>query len=500
MKKVVTCSQMKALDGHTIYDLGMPALVLMERAALAVAGELEKVLDKSERVLVVCGNGNNGGDGIAIARLLYLKGISVKIFLTGSEDHMTQDAAMQWKIARNYRVPVVNNPDWDEYTTIVDAVFGVGLSRPVEGRLKEIIRSMNASRARKVAVDIPSGVDGDTGQELGIAVRADLTVTFAFLKRGLCFYPGRMYAGKTVVADIGIYGAEHTIAGAAQHFEPEDLGLLPERVPYGNKGTFGKVLLVAGSMGMCGAAFLSAAAALKAGAGMVKIQTVEENRMPLQMLLPEAMIDTGFDEENNRKLLEWSDVLIIGPGIGLSPEGRERTRWFLENGTKAGKTVILDADGLNLLAAHPQWKEFLNENVILTPHVGEMSRLCGQEVSVIKADMAGTAGAYARETGTVCVLKDASTVIADARGGLYLNLSGNAGMATAGSGDALTGILGAVFCMHLSALGVLDNGKIAALGVYLHGVCGDEAAKAEGIRGMCAQDIIRALPGVLKRN
>lgn len=500
MKKVVTCSQMKALDGHTIYDLGIPALVLMERAALSVVEELEKQMDKTERVLVVCGSGNNGGDGIAVARLLYLKGISVRIFLTGSEERMSQDAAIQWKIACNYRVPVVNNPDWDEYTTIVDAIFGVGLSRPVDGPLKEIIRSMNASCAKKVAVDIPSGVDGDTGQELGIAFRADMTVTFAFLKRGLCFYPGRMYAGKTVVADIGIYGAEHTISGAAQHFEQEDLELLPERVPYGNKGTFGKVLLIAGSKGMCGAAFLSAAAALKAGAGMVKIQTVEENRMPLQMLLPEAMIDTGFDEENNQKLLEWSDVLIIGPGLGISPESRERTRWFLENGSKAGKTVILDADGLNQLAAHPQWKSFLNENVIITPHVGEMSRLCGQKVQEIKEDMAKTAQAYAKETGTICVLKDASTVIANAKGDLYLNLSGNAGMATAGSGDALTGILGAVFCMHLSTLGVMENIKIAALGVYLHGVCGDEAAKTEGIRGMCAQDIIRALPGVLKRN
>lgn len=205
MKEIVTCSQMKALDARTIEEMGVPSCVLMERAALKVVEALLPCFKEEERVLVVCGSGNNGGDGIAVARLLHLQGIRAEIYFLGKEERMTAEAARQWKIAENYQVPRVNNPGWDEYTTIVDAIFGVGLARPVEGRYAQIIREMNGATAFKAAVDIPSGVDGDSGLELGIAFRADLTVTFAFRKRGLCFYPGRMYGGRIVVADIGIY-------------------------------------------------------------------------------------------------------------------------------------------------------------------------------------------------------------------------------------------------------------------------------------------------------
>mgnify|MGYP000473710071 CR=1 FL=1 len=302
MKKLVTCKEMKDLDSTTIREIGVPSEVLMERAALKVVEETEKYLQKDERILVVCGSGNNGGDGIAVARLFHLKGIRVEFYMVGNKDKMTRETALQYKIASGYRVPEVNNPQWSEYTTIVDAIFGVGLSRPVEGKYAELISTMNRASAYKVAVDIPSGIDSDTGFEKGIAFRADLTVTFAFRKRGLCFYPGRMYGGEIVVTDIGIY----SIPGkkiCMHHLEREDLKMLPERVPYGNKGTFGKVLLIAGSEGMCGAAYLSAAAALKSSAGMVRIQTVEANRIPLQTLLPEAMITCDFDGKKTRQCL-----------------------------------------------------------------------------------------------------------------------------------------------------------------------------------------------------
>ena len=492
MKEIVTCRQMKELDRITIEDMGVPSCVLMERAALAVVTEMEKLFAKEERILVVCGSGNNGGDGIAVARLLHLKGISAEIFFAGNIEKMTVDTALQWKIAESYYVPKVNNPVWDEYTTIVDAIFGVGLARPVEGKYREIIGAMNHARAKKIAVDIPSGVNGDTGQEMGIAFQADLTVTFGFAKRGLCFYPGRMYAGQVVTADIGIYRT----AGKADtwYLEESDLRLLPERQRGGNKGTFGKVLVVAGSEGMCGAAYLSAQAALKAGAGMVQIQTVEANRVPLQILLPEAMVSCVFQEEENIRLLNWCDVLVIGPGLGSSTISREREYWFLSHAKAAEKPVVLDADGLNLLALYQEWQEFLGEHVIVTPHLGEMSRLCKKSIKEIQDTMAQTAQEYAARTGAVCVLKDACTVTASKEGKIYLNLSGNDGMATAGSGDVLSGILAAMLCMFRNETDPPAPAKTAALGVYLHGLCGDHAAQKTGKHSMTARDIIRALP------
>ncbi len=496
MKKIVTCKEMKSLDSGTITEIGIPSEVLMERAALKTVEETEKLLGENERILVVCGSGNNGGDGIAIARLFHLKGIRAEICLVGNREKMTKETALQYKIAMAYQVPEVNNPKWSEYTTIVDAVFGVGLMRPVEGHYAEVIREMNSARAKKIAVDIPSGVNGDNGLEMGIAFSADLTVTFAYRKRGLCFYPGRMYAGRVVVADIGIYESA-AVKAAACHLEQEDLKLFPERDPGGNKGTFGKVLFVTGSAGMCGAAYLSAGAALRAGAGMVKIQTVEENRIPLQILLPEAMVCSKFDEVSNRELLNWCDVLVIGPGLGTSVSSREREQWFLSAAAKEKKPVILDADGLNLLAAHPKWREFLGENVILTPHIGEMSRLCKKSIAEIQEAIAETASDYAEKTGAVCVLKDACTVISDGKGTLYLNLSGNSGMATAGSGDVLAGLLGAVCCMYLAEEEQPPMVQKAALGVYLHGLCGDIAAGKKGKRGMLAGDIIKNLPAAL---
>lgn len=499
MKEVVTGAQMKKLDEHTIEKIGIPSSVLMERAALKVVEEMKKHLKdkKAEKILVVCGNGNNGGDGLAIARLLHLEGFKACFFLAGTEEKMTAQARQQLLIARNCKTEEVHNLYFTEYTTIVDAIFGVGLARPVEGRYGQVISEMNAASAFKVAVDIPSGVNADTGLEMGTAFRADLTVTFAFRKRGLCFYPGRMYGGEIITADIGIY-QDPLNRSFTHHLEKKDLSLLPDRIPYGNKGTFGKVLLVAGSPGMCGAAFLSAQAALKCSAGMVKIQTVEENRIPLQTLLPEAMVCCDFDEASNENILNWCDVLVIGPGLGVSGQSRERAQWFLKAAAQSGKPVILDADGLNLLSVHREWKEYVGKNMIVTPHIGEMSRLCGISIGEIQKDLIKTASDYAKETQCVCVLKDACTVTAGSDGEVFLNLSGNEGMATAGSGDVLSGVLSGILCMYLWAGEDATLAEKAALGVYIHGLAGDTAADHLGSRGMTARDINRYLPEILK--
>ena len=502
MKKILTCNQMKALDENTIRGMHIPSSVLMERAALAVADEIRKLSGVPFRVLVVCGSGNNGGDGLAIARLLHLQGINTEIYLAGNPEKMTPETARQLESVKCYQVPVTNNPVWNEYTVIVDAIFGVGLSRPVEGHYAELIRQMNAAKAFKVAVDIPSGISGDTGELLGTAFMADLTVTFAYTKRGLCLYPGRKYAGKVMTADIGIYDQDakgrELAVNAAWHLEEKDLSQLPKRASDANKGTFGKVLLVAGSKGMCGAAYLSAAAALYAGAGMVKIQTVEENRIPLQTLLPEAMLTCEFDQQENEKNLDWCDVLVIGPGLGTDAFSTERMLWFLQNGHKKGKPVVLDADGLNLLAAHPGWLEYIDENTVLTPHMGEMSRLTKIQIQDLKKDPIFHAVKYAGETGAVCVLKDACTVIADRNEKIYINLCGNPGMATAGSGDVLSGLMAAVMCMYLPEKEETELAYKAAMAVYLHGRSGDFAAEHTGSHGMTARSMLGEIPGVLK--
>lgn len=516
MRTAVSCEYMKELDAATILEKKVPAMVLMERAALFVAEEIKTYCaahrEASPRILAVCGSGNNGGDGIAVARILHLAGLQAEICLAGNPEKMTEQTALQWEIARNYHVPVVNNAKLSEYTIIVDALFGVGLARPVEGHYAELIRRMNETAAWKVAVDLPSGLCGDTGQELGIAFRADLTVTFAFLKRGLCLYPGRHLAGRVVVADIGIYEnkdrpsekaaavsgeGEKKIHACGYCLENPDLALLKKRSSDGNKGTFGKVLVVAGSKGMCGAAYLSAAAALGSGAGMVKLVTPEENRIPLQTLLPEAMVSVPDREEADLDSLAWCDGIVIGPGLGTSQESAERASWFLQKAAERQLPVILDADGLNLLALHPEWKRWLSPRTVLTPHLGEMSRLSGKTIGELKEDLPGAAAAWARINNCILVLKDAGTVIAGPDGTCFFNLSGNACMAVAGSGDVLSGILGA-----FSVLASRDQlftqepecGNpllyASAFGVYLHGRAGDAYAEQYGDRGMRAGDLI----------
>ena len=348
MKKIVTCEEMKKLDNATIHKIGVASEVLMERAALKVVEETEKYLGKSEKILVVCGSGNNGGDGIAIARLFHLKGVRAEFYMAGNKEKMTRETLLQYKIATGYQVPEVNNPAWDEYTTIVDAVFGVGLARPIEGHYAEIIHEMNGAGAKKLLLT-SRRVNGDTHLEMGIAFSADLTVTFGYRKRGLCFYPGRLYAGKIVIADIGIYEQE-AVKASARCLEKEDLKLFPERDPGGNKGTFGKILFVTGSAGMCGAAYLSASAALRTGAGMVRKlpDCEEENRIPLQILLPEAMVCSRFDEESNEQLLSWCDVIVIGPGLGTSVASRDAAQWFLTAAAREKKPLILESGSTEL--------------------------------------------------------------------------------------------------------------------------------------------------------
>ena len=494
MQTILTCGEMKELDSQTIEKIGVPSAVLMERAALSVYEEIVSRFSEGA-VLCVCGSGNNGGDGVAVARLLYHSGFNVAIYMAGDPAHYTEETARQVKIAQNYGIPFVKGIE-DEYDIIVDALFGVGLSREVRGKYADLIEDINCETAFKVAIDIPSGINGDTGQVMGIAVKCDLTVTFAYRKAGHLLYPGRVYCGETVCADIGIYASSSLPYTTS--FERDDLRYYFRRDPAGNKSDFGKVLCVTGSKGMCGASYMSAAGALKAGAGMVMIRTTEENRIPLQTLLPEAMLSTAEGEAEDRRVFDWCDTVVLGCGLGTTEAAAMRVRWYLKACRENHKPLVIDADALNLISKNEDMQEYLGSHTVLTPHPGEMSRLSGYTVEEIKNDPILTAFSFAEKTGAVVVQKDACTVTASPDNWVYLNSSGNCGMGTAGAGDVLAGIIGGILAALSKRSPYSDLCKAAAAGVYLHGLAGDEAAAEKGQASMTATDIIEGLSQVLR--
>lgn len=509
MRTLVTAGQMKAIDGYTIHSIGLPSLVLMERAAMCVAGAVGAIAKKDDVIWAVCGTGNNGADGVAAARILHLQGYHTRILVAGDMERGTGEFAVQVSIARNLGIGVGS---WQEAGgescgLLIDALFGVGLGRMVEGEYRQCMEMLEAkSIPHTVAVDMPSGIHGDTGQIMGIGVRADVTVTFGWEKMGTALYPGRTYAGRVEVCDIGFPGQALEAAGDMEPgtgygvtYGPEDLSLIPDRPAYSNKGTFGRVLIAAGSRNMCGAAYLSALAAYRTGAGLVRLLTVEENRRILQERLPEAVIATYTPDQlvqgrdDFKKMIEeqmnWADVVVVGPGLGSEPYVEYLVEDIL---TSAFVPVIIDADGLNAIAAHPYLTAYYTENIIITPHLGEMARLTGEEISTVRENLTRAALDYANHYGITCVLKDAATVVAGKDGSLFVNSSGNSAMAKAGSGDVLTGIIAG-----LAGIG-MEEEQAARMGVYLHGRAGDLAAGNKGQHSLLASDLADCIGGAME--
>ncbi len=488
MKRILTAQEMSRADADAI-RMGLPSLVLMERAALSVVEEIDRKGYDTSRVLVAVGSGNNGGDGVAIARLLAERGEQPVLLLTGNSDKRSEQLRTQLQVSAYYGIPEVTEYEPGVYTLVVDALFGIGLGRPVAGRTAELIEKINADSCPKVAVDIPSGVESNTGHLLGTAVKADLTVTFAAGKPGHYLYPGTAYCGQVVVKEIGIPVKETPESSRMYRMEDADFAALPPRDESGNKGTFGKLLVIAGSRGICGAAYLCAAAALKRGIGMVKIFTHEANRTALSVLLPEALIDTygGNDdpEEPLKNALAWADAAVIGPGLSTQPEAKRLLTCFEKHNTLP---AVYDADALNLIAGDGAlWKKQAGRRIV-TPHIGEMSRLTGMAAGEIQADPVGTALVWAAAHEAVCVLKDARTVTAYPDGRCFINATGCSALATAGSGDVLAGLVGA---MLLTGRGTTL--PVEAMAVHLHGRLGEAAAGEMGKEAATAGDLIRML-------
>ncbi|MDE7314006.1 MAG: NAD(P)H-hydrate dehydratase [Eubacterium sp.] len=497
MKWIVNSEEMNACDSNTIRHFKVPAIVLMERAALCFVDEVVKNVP-SGRILAVCGNGNNGADGLAAVRLLYQRGYQVTAVQVPDNGKRTKENQLQRDILAQYGIHILEQlPKEMHFDCVADALFGVGLSREPKGIYAEWISYMNACSGLKAAIDMPSGVSSDDGTAYDPAFAADITVTFAYQKAGQVLYPGCRYCGDIITAEIGITDQSWLgVKPSCFTLEPSDLKQLPYRHPRGNKGTFGHVLAVAGSRQMAGAALFCAKAAYCTGCGLVKIYTAESNRQILQSTLPEAIL-TVYDDEapqeaNERQslaeALKWADAVILGPGIGQSEQAQRMATQVLSD---AAVPVIADADALNLLAGNLHLLQAMTAPLVITPHLGEMARLCGRNIKQIQSSLRQTAEQFAKSYQLTCVLKDAVTVTAGTCG-TSLNTSGCSAMAKGGSGDVLAGMIAG-----LAAQG-MDPEHAAHMGVYLHGLAGSLAARRKGSYSVLARDIIDAIGAVME--
>jgi NAD(P)H-hydrate epimerase len=506
--KIVTATQMQTLDRRTIAEAQVPSLLLMERAG---SGTADFIRDRfgplaGKRVTIVCGKGNNGGDGLVVARLLRRHRAIVTVLLLAPPADLSRDAKVmyrRWLRAGGTATKAFRSADhvqslFANSELIVDALFGTGLSTPVSGAYGEAIRLMNESGRAIVAVDMPSGIHADDGALLGCAVRASATVTFGLPKLGLYLGAGIDHAGFIHVVDIGIPAAyvnqvDSRILLITKEFVKS---VLPRRPVSSHKGTFGHVGILAGSAGKTGAAALAANAALRTGAGLVTVGVPASVNDVLEAKLLESMT-LPLPETNARTLgraafdqilafIQARTAVAIGPGLSTHPETVELIQSLMKY---LDRPAVLDADALNALASRATLLTECKTPPILTPHPGEMARLNVDGTSQsVNADRLGTAGRFARERGVFVVLKGARTVVARPDGLLTICPTGNPGMATAGTGDVLTGIL-----VSLLAQGV-PSWEAACAGVYLHGAAGDLAASRLGEPGMIAGDLIEQIP------
>ncbi len=509
--KLVNSEQMRTIERRAA-EVGIPTIVLMEHAGRAVAWVACELLRArgGGRVLVVCGKGNNGGDGLCAARHLQNAGIPVRVLLLARDQDLSQDAASNLRAARAAGIEVDNvvgpadtalRAAMGGYQLLIDAIFGTGFRGPAVGIAARAIEAINESQIPVLSVDVPSGLEADTGRVEGLCVRASVTVTMGFPKLGMVVYPGAEFCGRIIVADLGIpralveeVGIRTELATAAQVRT-----YLPPRAPDTHKGTYGRVVLVGGSSWFSGAPRLMALGALRAGAGLVRLAVPESIYSAVAASVVEAMPLGLPDEEGVFRadsleplldLVQEADVVGIGPGMTTRGDVPKIVGEVIR---RSPRPVVLDADGINVLAGHPEVLREARAPVVITPHPGELARLLGVSTAEIQRGRIGAAQSAARITGAVTVLKGARTVVADPGGRLVVIPTGNPGMATGGMGDVLTGVIVALIGQ---GLGPFDA---AWVGAYLHGAAGDLVAASVGDRGLLAREVADAVPTVIRR-
>ncbi len=510
--KTVTPSQMREIDRRTIDDLGISSLVLMESAGLALVDEIESRTDgRRLRVTVVCGPGNNGGDGMVAARHLGDRGHEVVTFLASPRSAFSGDAKVQLRTLTRLEMDVTVLSSLSSFErafrragdsdVIIDALFGTGLTKVVEGQWAQCVRVINSCPGIVISADAPSGLDTRTGHPLGECVTADVTVTFGLPKTGLVLFPGAHLAGEVVVADIGIpRSVIDTMDLPGELLGPDPVHrVFEDRWPDTHKGSYGHLLLCCGSAGKLGAGILASRGALRAGAGLVTLAVPGSSLHQVDTATPEVMVaalpetlEGSLSQQGVnglKKLISERDALAIGPGMSTDPEVGALVREVL---SWKGFPAVVDADALNVLEGDLEHLRPRGPETVITPHPGEMARLIGGTSSDVQSDRVGAALECAGRCGCVVVLKGAGTVIAHPDGTFYINTTGNPGMASGGTGDVLTGIIGALLARGCTPM----DSALAA--VYLHGVAGDLAADKYTEHSLIATDITDSLGLALK--
>lgn len=510
--KVSTVEQMRELDRTAIERYGIPDILLMENAGLAVYDVIRRktgLVDR--RYTVVCGSGNNGGDGFVIARKLISSGAAAEIVFFGKKESLTGSARSNFDICERSGVPVDSSRDlrkcgplFERADAIVDALFGTGLSRNIEGEYAELVGLINGSGKPVYSVDIPSGIHGDTGNIMGTAVKADYTVSFGLPKLGNIFYPGASYCGELYVSHISFppeHYSQDRIAQAVNTPVP-----LPGRDPEGHKGSFGRALFVAGASSYYGAPLLCARAFLKAGGGYARLAAPESIIPTLAGHTPEIVfhpmketVKGSIALENEKTILDLirgsansrgADFLVIGPGLGTEEESAALVRKLLQS---SDLPVLIDGDGLRAVSGSRQSMTKRKAPTILTPHPGEMAGLLEITAGEVRSDPLAAVRRAAEEYQAVTVLKGARSCIAEPGGKVWINLTGNAGMGTAGSGDVLSGTIPAMFGLGLPVT------EAVRAGVLIHGIAGDIAADVHGEDGITAETICDTLPAAVNK-
>ncbi len=503
---VLHADEMKSLDFSTINDYKIPSVILMEWAAKAAYDYVVDNYTSSDRILITCGSGNNGADGLCLARQLKVHGYFPLVFLMGNEGSITDESRLHldsllslgvecYKISGETAGETLKK--FKKYAkfcdVIVDAIFGISLNREVEGCYKDVIQIINASKKPVISLDMPSGICADTGRVMGVAVKAKATITFAYPKLGLYLYPGAAYSGNIMISDIGIpKKAERSLKLSTRLIDEESFKNLPPRRRDGHKGTFGRVLVIAGSSDMAGAAALSAKAAYRMGAGLVYVFT-EDAAAPIVLnYVPEAICYTYSSDSNRRdlelnliELLSKVDAILIGPGMLEN----EISSDILTTGIASDKPLVIDAGALNILAEDRELMKKLKERTaytVITPHLGEMSKLSITSVQDISENIMGFARNFVDENGLVLCLKSARSILAFPDSESYLNVLGNDGMATAGSGDVLSGAIVALLAQHEEKF----FKEALCKAVYSHSVAGDKACESGGKDRVMASDLI----------
>ena len=509
--RILSAAQMREADRFTIEDIGIPSLVLMENAGRQVVAAIEAAYEEqlAGRVAILCGRGNNGGDGFVVARTLLQRGVDTAVFVIGPLGDVRGDARTNLDILGRLGLTVVEIGDeqsWElhfseisQCTLIVDAILGTGLKSAVSGMLETVFADINASDIPIVAVDLPSGLSADTPHLIGDCVSAAMTVTLAAPKLPLVLPPGETHAGDVVIADIGVpYEVVEGLEGSyVDLLTPEQLRVLIEpRTAESHKGDFGRVTVIAGSIGKTGAALLSGMAALRSGAGLVTVATPASCLSVVASMAPEVMTLPLLDSEGSvaagavDRVMELAqDVIACGPGLGRTREASAFVRALVDRATVP---LVLDADALTLLAEEPgRLLGRDDRDVIITPHPGEMARLAGMTTDEVQANRLQVASDFATTHRVYVVLKGHRTVIATPSGRLFINPTGNPGMATAGTGDVLTGMVAAWLAQ------LLDAEAACRIAVFLHGAAGDLAEAECGQIAMTSTDVLDRLGGAV---